>query len=316
MALAGMLMLAVALASSAQTRTAESNARQEFLKKLVAAAEERTHHTVRYDPAYVRIPYPGGDVPADTGVCTDEVIRSYRAVGVDLQKEVHEDMGKNFSAYPRQRRWLNWQPDTNIDHRRVPNLMVFFSRKGETLAVTARAEDYSSGDIVAWDLGGGVLHIGIVVGEKSAEGGRHLIVHNIGQGPKMEDVLFQWKIIGHYRYFGLTSAAAGQKNGSSTIDKASPSHLNSIVVPAWYVLCFVLFCLVLGAIMVKVLYCNDLVPGCKFEARGTCDEEVVAEYADHIAIAHNMVNISDQIMAMVCKAIQEEVRVQARAARA
>lgn len=213
MALAGMLMLALALASSAQTPSADASARQEFLKKLVAAAEERTHHTVRYDPAYVRIPYPGGDVPADTGVCTDEVIRLYRAVGVDLQKEVHEDMEKNFSAYPRQRRWLNWHPDTNIDHRRVPNLLVFFSRKGETLAVTARPEDYLPGDIVAWDLGGGVLHIGIVVGEKSADGGRHLIVHNIGQGPKMEDELFQWKIIGHYRYFGPASSAMGQKMG-------------------------------------------------------------------------------------------------------
>jgi len=185
----------------AQTLNAQGNAQQEFLKKLVAAAEERTHHIVRYDPAYVRILYPGGDVPPDTGVCTDEVIRSYRALGVDLQKEVHEDMEKDFSAYPRQRRWFLSHPDTNIDHRRVPNLMVFFSRKGETLAITQRAEDYTPGDIVTWDLGGGVPHIGLVVSEKSG-GGRHLIVHNIGQGPKMEDVLFQWKITGHYRYFG------------------------------------------------------------------------------------------------------------------
>jgi len=157
---------------------------------------------VRYDPAYVRIPYPGGDVPPDTGVCTDEVIRSYRAVGVDLQKEVHEDMEKNFSAYPRRWRWLTSHADTNIDHRRVPNLMVFFSRKGETLPTTEQARDYSPGDLVTWDLGGGVLHIGIVVAETSAESNRHLIVHNIGQGPKREDVLFQWKITGHYRYCG------------------------------------------------------------------------------------------------------------------
>lgn len=195
--------LAVLAASSlAQTQPAQLTARQKLLKKLVAAAEERTHHTVRYDPAYVRIPYPGGDVPEDTGVCTDEVIRSYRAVGVDLQKEVHEDMAKNFSLYPRQRRWLTRRPDTNIDHRRVPNLMVFFSRKGESLAITEDAADYSPGDIVTWDLGGGVPHIGIVVDEKSAEGGRHLLVHNIGQGPKREDVLFAWKITGHYRYYG------------------------------------------------------------------------------------------------------------------
>ena len=157
---------------------------------------------MRYDSAYVRIPYPGGDVPKDTGVCTDEVIRSYRAVGVDLQKEVHEDMERDFSAYPQQRRWLLSHTDTNIDHRRVPNLMVFFSRKGESLAVSENPVDYSPGDIVAWDLGGGVPHIGIVVDEKSAQSGRHLIVHNIGQGPRREDVLFAWRITGHYRYYG------------------------------------------------------------------------------------------------------------------
>lgn len=200
-ALAGTLVLAGA-AFGAQTRTAEPHAREEFLKRLAAAAEERTHHTVRYDPAYARIPYPGGDVPADTGVCTDEVIRSYRKLGVDLQKEVHEDMEKSFSAYTRKWRWLSGHTDTNIDHRRVPNLMVFFSRKGQTLGITERPEDYSPGDIVTWDLGGNVPHIGIVADEKSAGGERHLIVHNIGQGPKMEDVLFHWKITGHYRYFG------------------------------------------------------------------------------------------------------------------
>lgn len=192
-------LLAITTAGKAQTQNSSNTAQQEFLRKLVAAAEERTHHTVRYDPVYVRIPYPGGDVPADTGVCTDEVIRSYRAIGVDLQKEVHEDMEKNFSAYP-QRRWLLSHPDANIDHRRVPNLKVFLSRKGATLAVTDRAADYLPGDIVTWDLGGGVPHIGIVVDELA--GGRHLIVHNIGQGPKREDVLFQWKITGHYRYYG------------------------------------------------------------------------------------------------------------------
>jgi uncharacterized protein YijF (DUF1287 family) len=186
----------------AQTNPVESEAQKQFVKRLVAAAEERTHHAVRYEPAYVRIPYPGGDVPADTGVCTDEVIRSYRAVGIDLQKEVHEDMEKSFSAYPRKWRWLSAHPDTNIDHRRVPNLMVFFGRNGETLAMSDRPEDYAPGDIVTWDLGGNVPHIGIVVHRKSGASGRFLIVHNIGQGPKMEDVLFRWKITGHYRYFG------------------------------------------------------------------------------------------------------------------
>jgi uncharacterized protein len=191
-----------ALCFGAQSITAGSAARQDFLKRFVAAAIERTHHTVRYDPAYVKIPYPGGDVPAGTGVCTDEVIRAFRAVGVDLQKEVHEDMQQNFSAYQHQRRWLLWSTDTNIDHRRVPNLMVFFSRKGETLPITSRAGDYSPGDLVTWDLGGNVPHIGIVVDRKSGATGRYLIVHNIGQGPKMEDVLFDWKITGHYRYYG------------------------------------------------------------------------------------------------------------------
>ncbi len=173
---------------------------RDFLTALAAAAVERTHHSVRYVSAYVKIPYPGGDVPADTGVCTDEVIRSYRAVGVDLQKEVHEDMVKRFSAYPRG--WASRGPDTNIDHRRVPNLRVFFSRNGETLPITAKARDYSPGDLVTWDLGGNVPHIGIVVDQKSSVTGRNMVVHNIGSGPKMEDVLFNWKITGHYRYLG------------------------------------------------------------------------------------------------------------------
>jgi len=186
----------------AQTRPTGPSSRQEFLTKLVAAAVERTHHTVRYDPAYVRIPYPGGDVPADKGVCTDEIIRVYRAVGVDLQKEVHEDMERNFSAYPRRWRWFSFHTDTNIDHRRVPNLMVFFSRRGESLAITERAEDYAPGDLVTWDLRGNVPHIGIVVDQKSRASGRYMLEHNIGRGPQIEDVLFNWKITGHYRYYG------------------------------------------------------------------------------------------------------------------
>jgi uncharacterized protein YijF (DUF1287 family) len=207
MRLAGGRLLALLLIFSttgswAQTRPAETRAQQEFLKKLVAAAMERTHHAVRYDGAYVRIPYPGGDVPADTGVCTDEIIRSYRALGVDLQKEVHEDMERNFSAYPNQRRWGLAHTDANIDHRRVPNLMTFFSRKGDVLPITSEGHDYFPGELVTWDLGGGVPHIGIVVDQKSSAGRQFLVVHNIGQGPKMEDVLFHWKITGHYRYFG------------------------------------------------------------------------------------------------------------------
>jgi len=171
-----------------------------FIQRVVAAAIERAQHIVRYDPAYVRIPYPNGDVPADTGVCTDEIIRIYRAVGIDLQKEVHEDMEANFSTYPNQARWGLAHTDKNIDHRRVPNLMVFFSRKGQKLPLSLRAEDYSPGDLVTWDLGGNVPHIGMVIDRKSTQSGHRLIIHNIGAGPKMEDVLFNWRITGHYRY--------------------------------------------------------------------------------------------------------------------
>jgi uncharacterized protein YijF (DUF1287 family) len=195
-------LLVAAAALAAQVHSGETAAQLEFLKKLVVAAVERSHHPVRYDPAYVRIPYPGGDVPADTGVCTDEIIRAYRALGIDLQKEVHEDMEQNFRVYPRKWLRLSGHTDANIDHRRVPNLMVFFGRKGEALAMTERAEDYAPGEMVTWDLGGNVPHIGIVVDQKSPRGERYMILHNIGRGPKIEDVLFSWKITGHYRYFG------------------------------------------------------------------------------------------------------------------
>jgi uncharacterized protein YijF (DUF1287 family) len=196
------LLIAFFALSSATAQRTPPVSREEFTKQLVAAAIERTHHSVRYVPEYIRLPYPDGDVPADTGVCTDEIIRSYRAVGVDLQKEVHEDMLQNFAAYPNKRRWLLSHPDSNIDHRRVPNLMVFFRRKGESLPITDRDADYAPGDLVTWNLGGDVPHIGIVVDQKSPASGRYMIVHNIGEGPKMEDVLFNWKITGHYRYFG------------------------------------------------------------------------------------------------------------------
>ncbi|MBZ5521543.1 MAG: DUF1287 domain-containing protein [Acidobacteriia bacterium] len=188
----------------AQSQPTHSDARQKFFHDLVAAAVERPQHQVLYDPGYVAIAYPGGDVPAESGVCSDEIIRIYRAVGVDLQKEVHEDIVRAFSAYPMER-WQQGRPDRNIDHRRVPNLMVFFSRKGEELAISKKAADYHPGDLVTWDLGNGAVHIGMVVDQKSLLTGRFLIVHNIGAGPKMEDVLFDWKVIGHYRYVGHVS---------------------------------------------------------------------------------------------------------------
>jgi len=192
-----LLTWAVALAA---IRAIAQDAHQNLLRKVIAAAIEQTHHSVHYDGSYVRIPYPGGDVPADTGVCTDVIIRAYRAAGIDLQKEVHEDIGRNFSAYPHQSRWHTAKPDTNIDHRRVPNLMVFFARNGKAFALPTKPEDYLPGDLVAWNLGGGILHIGIVADQKSPDSGRWMIVHNIGAGPQLEDVLFNWKIIGHYRF--------------------------------------------------------------------------------------------------------------------
>ncbi len=164
------------------------------------AAIERTKHDVKYDGAYISIAYPGGDVPANLGVCTDVVIRSYRALGVDLQKAVHQDMVAHFGAYPSQRIWGLTKPDTNIDHRRVPNLRTFFGRKGEVLPVSDDPGDYLPGDVVTWLLPGNLPHIGIVAGLRSADNTRPLIVHNIGAGPRLQDMLFVLEITGHYRY--------------------------------------------------------------------------------------------------------------------
>ncbi|MCL1036988.1 DUF1287 domain-containing protein [Shewanella submarina] len=171
-------------------------------EQLVAAAHERTTHDVTYDGAYHTIPYPLGDVPSDIGVCTDVVIRSYRSLGIDLQQLVHEDLKANFNLYPSRRIWGLNAPDTNIDHRRVPNLQTFFSRHGEKLAVSDRAEDYSPGDLVTWRVTG--PHIGIVTDKLSNDGKRPLIVHNIGRGPVLEDMLFDYPITGHYRYLPKT----------------------------------------------------------------------------------------------------------------
>lgn len=173
-------------------------AQDSFAQKLSAAALELTKQKVEYDPQYFSIPYPNGDVPADKGVCTDVVIRAYRKVGIDLQKEVHEDMKANFSLYPK--KWGLKKTDKNIDHRRVPNLMTYFSRKGTVKKITDKAEDYVPGDIVAWNLTGAVTHIGIVADKKSSDGKRYMIIHNIGFGQVMDDVLFEYKIIGHYSF--------------------------------------------------------------------------------------------------------------------
>ena len=170
-----------------------------FAQQLSSAAIERTLHTVRYDGRYLKIDYPGGDVPAEIGVCTDVVIRSYRTLGIDLQLLVHEDMQKNFSSYPSKRIWGLTQPDPNIDHRRVPNLQAFFKRNGQTLSPSSHEESYQAGDIVTWMLPGNLPHIGIVSHQVDQDG-NILIVHNIGAGPKLEPILFDYKITGHYRY--------------------------------------------------------------------------------------------------------------------
>ncbi|HZT58082.1 MAG TPA: DUF1287 domain-containing protein [Pyrinomonadaceae bacterium] len=209
---------AVGSSVAAQSSAPRPSSGSPFLDKLVEAAIERTGHQIRYDQSYFTIDYPNGDVPSDVGVCTDEVIRSYRAVGVDLQRLVHEDMERAFDAYPH--KWGLKKTDTNIDHRRVPNLMTFFERQGAGLPVTNDARDYKPGDVVSWDLGGGMTHIGIVVNVPSdADAARMQIVHNIGAGPKMEDVLFGWKITGHYRYTGPKEEVKSEKAKGESEDE-------------------------------------------------------------------------------------------------
>ena len=164
---------------------------------LVVAARKQVGVTTIYDGSYRVLAYPGGDVPLERGVCTDVIVRALRvARGTDLQKLVHEDMSVQFRHYPH--RWGQARPDSNIDHRRVPNLMTFFERAGYRVPSSGEASDYLPGDLVAWDLGGGVLHIGIV-SNKNAVTGVPLVLHNIGAGAREEDILFRYAIIGHYR---------------------------------------------------------------------------------------------------------------------
>lgn len=169
------------------------------LKLVIDGAAEQIGKTTSYDPSYQKIEYPNGDVPIETGVCSDVIVRAFRKGGTDLQKDVHEDMKDNFSSYPT--RWGLKGTDANIDHRRVPNLQTYFTRKGKSLSTGGSSETFLPGDIVTWDLGGGVDHVGLVVNVWSKPSQRYLIVHNIGGGTRMEDVLFAWKITGHYRYF-------------------------------------------------------------------------------------------------------------------
>ncbi len=170
-----------------------------FTENLVKAAMERTTHNIRYDGGYYRIDYPNGDVAPNIGVCTDVVIRSYRQLGIDLQVLVHQDMRHNFSAYPSKKIWGLTRPDSNIDHRRVPNLQAFFKRHGEVLSITQNSDSYQAGDLITWMLPGNRPHIGIVVKAGSSDK-RPLIVHNIGLGPIVDEMLFDYPITGHYRY--------------------------------------------------------------------------------------------------------------------
>jgi uncharacterized protein YijF (DUF1287 family) len=173
---------------------------------VARAARAQVGVTQYYAPAYTRIPCPMGDLPKDRGVCTDVVIRAFRAAGVDLQARVHEDMRGNFRAYPQ--KWGLKQPDSNIDHRRVPNLQRWFQRQGKAVPVSANAADYRAGDVVSWKLPNGLDHIGVVSTLRSRDGARPMVVHNIGAGAREEDVLFAWPQTGHYRAFPPAGGAS------------------------------------------------------------------------------------------------------------
>jgi uncharacterized protein YijF (DUF1287 family) len=172
-----------------------------FANKLSNAALGRLRSSITYNGSYVKIAYPWGDVPSNIGVCTDVVIRSYRKLGIDLQQQVHQDMSAAFNSYPNPSKWGLSKPDTNIDHRRVYNLRAFFARRGAGLPITRNPSDYRPGDLVTWMVGPDLPHIGIVVDKPSrADPRRKMIVHNIANGPQMEDILFRFPITGHYRY--------------------------------------------------------------------------------------------------------------------
>ncbi len=172
---------------------------QEWAMKLIAAAESQIGKTLWYDGAYAKLPYPNGDVPIERGVCTDVVIRAYRdGLNVDLQKLVHDDMSQNFAAYPA--KWGLKRPDSNIDHRRVPNLQVFFTRRKSSLPVSNDGAAYLPGDVVTMELPGKLTHIAVVTHRASDDGLRPLCVHNIGAGARLDDALFAFELTGHYRF--------------------------------------------------------------------------------------------------------------------
>ncbi len=194
------IILQIGLLGITNSHAKENFRDSAFSFDLVNAALERLSHTVKYDGSYLEIPFPWGDVPNNIGVCTDVVIRSYRKLGIDLQERVNADMSVSFNQYPNLAKWNRIAPDTNIDHRRVLNLRVFFTRNGSAKPITNNANDYWPGDLVTWDIMPGMPHIGIITHKASNDKKRPLIVHNMGKGPKLEDILFTMKITGHYRY--------------------------------------------------------------------------------------------------------------------
>lgn len=198
--IAAVLALIVAAAAESEPPNTARSIGASFVERLIQAAVAQAATRVTYDGSYRRIPYPGGDVPANIGVCTDLIVRAYRAVGVDLQVRVHEDMKAAFSSYPRL--WGLSRADSNIDHRRVPNLQTYFLRHRAQLQISRDADDYLPGDLVTWTLPGNLPHIGLVTDRRSPDGDRWLIAHNIGRGPEVEDMLFDYPISGHYRYRG------------------------------------------------------------------------------------------------------------------
>jgi hypothetical protein len=181
------------------TAAPSSDTKSDLIQAVVENARKQTRITKHYDPSYVNIDYPLGDVPMDRGVCTDVVVRALRAVDVDLQELIHRDMKRHFSKYPR--KWGLSRPDPNIDHRRVPNIRRYFERTGKALEVTDNGSDYLPGDIVSWKIPGNLDHIGIIVDVPVTDTDRYAVVHNIGRGAEIEDVLFAFEITGHYRYF-------------------------------------------------------------------------------------------------------------------
>lgn len=188
-----------ALVASLVTGLAHAAAADATLgQRLAAAALAQVGVTLHYDPAYTKLAYPNGDVPLRRGVCSDVVIRALRHQGADLQRLVREDMRAHFAAYPRN--WGLRRPDRNIDHRRVLNLQTYFARRGFALPITTDARDYATGDIVAYTLPGNLPHIGIVAARRTADGARPLLIHNIGAGTQIEDRLFGYEIVGHYRW--------------------------------------------------------------------------------------------------------------------